>query len=193
MKINILFSAISILFLAFSSQNDKGYLDEQEARLMFDYLQDLRQKKVDRFDPLLKYVDKGSLLLNWNDTLAKVAQARAMDMAVHNYFDHIDRKGYGVNYYIAEAGYELESEWTEKKDYNFFESLEAGKENYKEIISDLIIDQGVPNKGHRKHLLGLDEWNKKNVDVGIAVYRVGSNEKATYSTYTVIIIARHKW
>lgn len=160
---------------------------------MFNYLQELRQKEVPTDDPLLKYVADDSEVLVWNDTLAAVAEARVEDLVNKNYFDHIDKKGRGVNYYIDAAGYSLEPEWTEQKDYNFFESLEAGKESYKEIIADLIIDKGIPGKGHRKHLLGLDDWNKKNVDVGIAFYRVGDGMKTEYTTYTVIIIARHRW
>jgi uncharacterized protein YkwD len=189
----VFFLSLLLILNSASTQQVVSGLDQKEARLMFDYLQQLRQKDVPSNDPLLKYVPKNAVKLIWNDTLAAVAEARATDLATRNYFDHIDRKGRGVNYYIAEAGYQLEPEWIENKDYNFFESLEAGKETYKEIIADLIIDKGVPSKGHRKHLLGLDDWNSKNTDVGIACFRVGDDMKAEYSTYTVIIIARHQW
>lgn len=168
-------------------------IDRMEAKLMFDYLQDLRQKKVDKSDSLTRYVKKKSPLLLWNDTLAIVAEARAKDLVRNNYFDHVDKKGNGVNYYIQASGYELESDWTEKKRSNYFESLQAGGDDAYEVIADLIIDEGIPSKGHRKHLLGLDDWNVKNTDIGIAYYRVGNNEKSEYSSYTVIIIARHKW
>lgn len=186
------FISIILCYAAFFNPQESG-IDREEAKLMFSYLRDLRQKDVPKSDPLLKYVPKHSPDLIWNDTLAMVAENRAMDLAKNNYFDHIDQNGFGINYHIAKAGYFLEPEWLEEKDYNFFESLEAGKENYKEIIADLIIDSGVPSKGHRKHLLGLDEWNEKNTDIGIGCYRVKETEQAEYTTYTVIIIARHHW
>lgn len=185
------FIAILLFYSALIATDESG-IDREEAQLMFSYLQDLRQKNVPKSDPLLKYVAKNSPDLVWNDTLALVAEQRARDMAENNYFGHVDKKGYGVNYHIARSGYSLEPEWLENKADNYFESLEAGKEDHKEIIADLIIDKGIPSKGHRKHLLGLDEWNKKNTDIGIGCYRV-SGMKAEYTTYTVIIIARHRW
>lgn len=187
-----LFFCITLVLSVSNAQVEKG-LDKAEAEKMFEYLQDLRQKKVPKSDANLKYVGKKKAMLHWNDTLAKVAEARALDLAKGNYFDHVDKDGYGVNYHIQVAGYNLEPEWTENKEDNFFESLEAGKDDYYSIISDLIIDKGIPSKGHRKHLLGLDDWNEKNNDIGIGMYRVGEDDSSEYSSYTVIIIARHHW
>lgn len=193
--------SIFILFLLISTTSFKlaesgflsGDIDRTEAMRMFGYLQELRQMQVAASDPLLKYVKEKKPLLIWNDTLARVAEARAKDLAKHNYFDHVDKKGRGVNYYIAESGYSLETEWTKNKKDNFFESLQAGAADGSAAIYDLIIDSGVPGKGHRKHLLGLDDWNEKNVDVGIAFYRPAPEEECLYTSYTVIIIARHRW
>jgi hypothetical protein len=190
-----------ILFLLISMTSfkvaDNGFqtsgIDRSEALIMFDYLQELRQMKGPKSDPLSKYVKEKRAILYWNDTLSLVAEARAMDMAKHNYFDHVDKKGRAVNYYIAEAGYPLEKEWTENKKDNFFESIQAGAADGRAAIYDLIIDAGVPGKGHRKHLLGLDDWNEKNVDVGIAFYRCSTEDHSFYASYTVIIIARHHW
>lgn len=187
-----------LLFIVSSfNEAESGFqlsgIDKDEAKIMFNYLQELRQMKAPKSDPLSKYVKNKKAILNWNDTLAEVAEARAMDLAKHNYFDHVDKKGRAVNYYIAESGYALEKEWTENKRDNFFESLQAGADDGRAAIMDLIIDEGVPGKGHRKHLLGLDDWNEKNVDVGIAFYRPKKEEHCMYSSYTVIIIARHHW
>jgi len=168
-------------------------IDKGEAKIMFDYLQELRQMNAPKSDLLSKYVKNKKAILYWNDTLALVAEARAKDMVKNKYFDHVDKKGRAVNYYIAESGYSLEEEWTENKRDNFFESLQAGADDGRAAIKDLIIDEGVPGKGHRKHLLGLDDWNEKNVDVGIAFYRCSAEDHSFYSSYTVIIIARHHW
>jgi uncharacterized protein YkwD len=196
MKNQSLYFSILFFFLSFSFSDLMSQtqgMDTTEAKEMFSYLQKLRQKEVDKSDPLLKYVGKNSPLLFWNDTLVKVAEARVLDLVKYNYFDHVDKKGRGVNYYIANAGYYLEPEWTENKKDNFFESLQAGAEDANAVIYDLVIDNGVPSKGHRKHLLGLDDWNVKNVDVGIAYYRKADGDRCDYITYTVIIIARHHW
>ena len=184
---------IVMLFSSFQLTHLEPGIDRVEADIMFHYLQDLRQKKTDKTDKLNRYVKKKRPLLTWNDTLAKVAEARAIDLAEKDYFDHIDPLGNGVNYYINKAGYKLEPEWLEYRSDNFFESLQAGYSESYEIIEDLIIDAGIPSKGHRKHLLGLDDWNKKNTDIGIGFYRVGDGMSAEYSAYTVIIIARHHW
>lgn len=189
----LILTLLLTVFVSYSFIAEKGHFDRNGAKEMFDYIQDLRQKNTPKSDPLNKYVKKKGILLVWNDTLAKVAEARALDLVKNNYFDHVDKKGYGVNYYINKAGYLLEKEWLKDKSNNFFESLEAGHDNPYDVVENLIIDKGVPSKGHRKHLLGLDDWNEKNYEVGIAFYKVGEDDKADYSSYTVIIIARHSW
>ena len=168
-------------------------MDRGEAKKIFNYIQDLRQGKSDKNDPLNKYVKKGRPELVWNETLAEVAEARARDLAERNYFDHVDRKGRGVNYYMDKAGYELRPEWLDRPSNNFFESLQAGSKGYKAVVTDLVIDRGVPSKGHRKHLLGLDDWNEKNTDIGVAYFVPDESMDCDFSTYTVIIIARHQW
>lgn len=128
--------------------------------------------------------------LIWNDTLASVAEAKATDMAKRNYFGHVDPDGYGINYYISKAGYTLEREWTAKPGANYFESLMAGSANGEAGIRSLIIDAQDANKGHRKHLLGLGDWNSKSHDIGIGFVR---SSGGTYRTLMCVIIARHKW
>jgi hypothetical protein len=184
----ILFLGSSFIIMDFPSG-----IDKIEAQKMFIYLQDLRQKKTPKSDKLNRYVKSKRPILHWNDTLAKVAEARVTDMALNDYFDHVDPKGNAVNYYINKAGYKLERTWLEVRSDNYFESLQAGHSNAKEVIADLIIDDGIPSKGHRKHLLGLDSWNELNTDIGIAFYRPDEDMPRMYKTYTVIIIARHKW
>jgi hypothetical protein len=197
LKKNIgLFIAMVLLQVYLDAQPDISYgVDTSQASEMFIYLQALRQKEVPHYDPMYKYVkEKDDLpLLVWNDTLALVALARARDLARNNYFDHVDKLGKGVNYYISEAGYYLPDNWLKDPANNFFESLQSGAPSGIEAIRYLIIDKGVPNHGHRKHLLGQDEWNVENIDFGAAFYRVPPEIKTDYPTFTVIIIARHKY
>ena len=194
------FKALLIFFvlqqsILFAQENIVYGIDIAEATAIFNYLQNVRQKNIAKSDPMYKYVknqDKLPLLV-WNDTLAEVARTKAKYMADHNHFDHVDLLGKGINYYISKAGYELDENWLDDPKNNYFESLQAGYSSGVGAVQYLIIDKGVPGHGHRKHLLGQDDWNFKNVDIGAAFYRVYPNSRADYSTYTVIIIARHHY
>ena len=128
--------------------------------------------------------------LVWNEALAKVAEAKAMDMAKRGYFDHISPEGYSINYYINKAGYKLDPKFLNQRTNNYFESIQAGAESGEAAMNDLILDAGVPELGHRKHLLGMDDWNSSLVDIGIGFVRTGQGAK--YRTFTSVIIAKHK-
>ena len=127
--------------------------------------------------------------LRWNDTLARVAEAKALDMATRNYFAHVDPDGYAMNYYINKAGYKLREIWLTKPTANYFESCNAGATSGQEAIKMLLIDNGVPSLGHRIHLLGLDEWSSSLLDIGIGYAH--SDGKSTYGSYTCVLIAKH--
>ena len=64
--------------------------------------------------------------LSWDTILASVAQTKANDMANRDYFAHVNPEGYGINFYINDAGYKLEKDWLDNKSGNNFESLGAG-------------------------------------------------------------------
>jgi uncharacterized protein YkwD len=126
--------------------------------------------------------------LKWNATLAQVAQTKAEDMARNNYFSHVDKKGYGMNYYINKAGYRLPDYWLKDKKNNFCESIAAGPDTPVDGIVQLINDGGVKQHdkaGHRVHLLGISDFYKDNVDIGIGW---ASSPNSTYKTYMVVII-----
>jgi uncharacterized protein YkwD len=173
---------------------DKGFsIDKKEAYNAFVYLNDVRTNP-DKYRAELK-LDKSLTIcrtkLKWNDTLARVAEARAMDMAKRNYFDHVDPDGYGVNHYISKAGYKLDPDWIKNKAENSFESIQAGIDNGKSIINNLIAKDADSNYGHRNHLLGINDWNKSLVDIGIGI--VHADSVSEYGTYVSIIIAKHHW
>ncbi len=129
--------------------------------------------------------------LRWNANLAKAAEARAMDMAQRNYFDHTDPDGYGPNYHILRAGYSLNPGWLKRKNANNFESIGANHPSAIDGMKAMIIGKNSPGLGHRKHLLGMDEWNGSLQDIGIGYVRVPSG--STYQSYLCIIIAKHDW
>jgi uncharacterized protein YkwD len=191
-KIILFFNAlIGISFLSFTLEKNIE-INKEEAKKAFEYLNQFRANPKEYGEKIklnLKKVDARPALI-WNETLAKVAEQRALDMAENNYFSHINKKGKGINILIHEAGYTLPKEWIKNKQDNFFESIHAGAKDGIEAINDLIIDKETPNFGHRKHLLGIDDskpFNSKLKDIGIGF--VTCKKGCKYISYTCIIIA----
>ena len=168
-------------------------IDKDEAQKAFDLLVDIRNNP-DKYYKELNYkkgLKPSSIQLKWNETLAKVAETKAADMARRNYFGHVDPDGYGINYFINKSGYKLVPEWIKERNLNYFESIAVNYPNGEDAVKMLIIDKNTPSLGHRKHLLGLDNWNASLTDIGIGFCRRESGSK--YKTYTCIIIAKHEW
>lgn len=126
--------------------------------------------------------------LRWNDTLARVAEAKALDMARRNYQCAVDPNGFGINYHIKQSGYELDEAWTVNPKNNFFESLQVGSLSGPEAIQALIIDKDFPSFAHRNHLLGIGQWNHTLADIGIGFVKCDVGKNASYAC---IIIAKH--
>lgn len=167
--------------------------DPVQAKQGYEYLLEVRSTPVNYYKELgyAKNIKVSGIKLIWNDTLAQVATAKAMDMAKRNYFAHVDPDGFGMNYYINKAGYKLNADWLSKKSMNYFESLVAGDYNGVDAIKTLLIDAQTPGLGHRIHLLGLNEWNGSLKDIGIGYVR--SETGSTYKTYVCVLIAKHDW
>ena len=130
--------------------------------------------------------------LTWNEILAKVAQAKAEDMANNNYFSHTDLNGYGVNYYVNKAGYEIPAKWYADKTTNYFENIAAGYSTGEATVKQLIYDKGADNAsaGHRASLLGMTDWTSNCYDIGIGF---AYNKNSKYRYYWSIIIAKHNY
>ena len=137
--------------------------------------------------PALKKIQKIHAL-TWDTTLARLAQQKAEDMANRNYFSHQDKKGRGMNYYLWKANYPLPGVFSKKVSDNGVESIVANTEGPEGFIQQLIVDQGVRNLGHRKHLLGLEHF-KENTHIGIGI---AYNPRSTYKYYCSILIAPRK-
>lgn len=164
-----------------------------DIQIAFDYLNKIRQ------NPSLYSKEIGLSLsgiparqaLRWNDTLAKVAQAKAEDMLKRNYFAHVNPDGKGINILLLEAGYQIPAEWAEPKSNNYFESLAAGNSTPKEGIIYLLKDGGQTDHkkaGHRSHLLGIDKFYSNLTDIGIGWVKGGK-----YGSYLCVIIAKKQW
>lgn len=174
-------------------QNRSITTDRGQAQEAFQLLNNIRMNPEKYAKELgITNIDKVTRTrLVWNDDLAKVAEFRAYDMANRNYFEHTTPEGLGPNYYIAKVGYKLNPKWTEKRSTNNFESIAANHRTAEDGIRAFIIGKGSPGFMHRKHVLGMDNWNGSLVDIGIGF--VHSPAGSQYKTYLCVIIAKHDW
>lgn len=124
--------------------------------------------------------------LQWDPILAAAAEEKVYDMGHENFFGHIDPQGYGMNYRVAQKGYLLPPAWTENPAANFIESIAANSMDPAHFIDQLIIDKGIPGKGHRQHLLGTSNFYSNASRIGIAI---GYERNSTYKYYCCILIA----
>lgn len=167
-------------------------IENEEVKKAYNLLNDIRKnpKSYSRIVGVdLSGIQSRDALI-WNDTLAKVAKAKAEDMVRRNYFNHVDPDGYGINYKINAAGYKLPENWYSPISKNYFESLAAGKEDGEQSIIQLINDGGEnnDNAGHRQHLLGIDNFWGNCTDIGI-----GTAKGGTFGYYWCVIIAKHNF
>ena len=168
----------------------KATLDKAEATAAFESLNNVRA------DPPAFGKEIGVDLskigprpkLRWDANLAKAAEAKALDMAQRDFFGHVDPDGFGMNVRMDRAGYRLPSAWLKPPSSNFFESIDGGADGGKDAIKVLIVDKGVPDLGHRNHLLGLTPFWADCKDAGVGFAR---NPKAKFRTYVSILIAKH--
>ncbi len=181
------------LFFSLHIQAQQIQVEQAEAQAAFNLLNQIRAHP-EQFEQALgitsiELVSRKPLV--WNNKLAKVALDRVKDMAKRNYFDHINPNGIGPNFYINREGYSLNPAWLTKKEANNFESIAANWPSAIEAIQGLIIGKNSPGFMHRKHLLGMDEWNGSLQDIGIAYIRVPAGSQ--YKSYLCVIIAKHDW
>lgn len=191
MKVISYFVPAVMLLLSFL-YNNNPFIVKEEAQQAFQLLNSIRSNPEKYYKELhlnnqLAITQK---TLRWNDTLAKVAEAKALDMAKRNYFNHVNPEGFGINYYINQSGYKLNADWLKDKKENFFESLGTGHDSGTDAIKSLIIDAYDAAKGHRDHLLGIGDWDSTLFDIGIGFVKCDGGK---YQSYTCIIIAKHNW
>lgn len=188
--ISYLVPALILLYSFFHNSNP--FTVKEEAQYAYQLLNTIRSNpekyyselKLNATLPITKTA------LHWNDTLARIAETKALDMAKRNYFGHVDSGGHGINYYIQQSGYALQEAWTKNKKDNFFESITSGAANGTEAIKTLILAEGNVSFSHRNHLLGIGDWNASLVDIGIGFVKC---DVGKYPSYTCIIIAKHNW
>lgn len=115
--------------------------------------------------------------------LTRVARERAMDMAKRDYFDHVNPDGYGPNYLVRAAGYDLPILYGDDPRVNMVESIAAGFGLH--TGQDVwVLWEG--SEVHRTHLLGRVSFMAEQERYGIGHVRV---EGSTYTNYWVFIAA----
>lgn len=165
---------------------------KQEQLKIFKRLNKIRANKNKyqlnyKIEPQL-IINKKQLVYNYN--LEKAAEAKALDMANRDYFDHINPDGFAMNFFINQAGYTLPKHYLTNINLNYFESIGAGAANGEAMLKLLIIDEGVPTYAHRNHLLGVGAFNKTLVNIGIGFVKT-NNLNNKFITYCCVLIAKH--
>ena len=119
-----------------------------------------------------------------NANLNASALFHSQEMATHNYFGHQSAvTGDWPNKMVRDHGYPLPDIFPNTS--NNLESLAAGTffSGADEPLSALIVDEGIPSLGHRKHLLGMGTFNASFREIGVGH---AFNGAATYDHYWTI-------
>jgi uncharacterized protein YkwD len=111
--------------------------------------------------------------LAFDTRLIQSARLHSQDMAASNYFGHNDLSGQNPGQRMLAAGYP----WT-----SWGESIAAGYPGPEQALYSLIIDSGVPDLGHRRHLLAIDSYFKVQQEIGIGVVLNGGGAYSNYYT-----------
>ena len=121
-----------------------------------------------------------------NNELFASSGFHAEEMAARNYFGHQSAvSGAWPNKMARDQGYVLPSTWSD--DANNIESIAAGYSTTLAALNGLLIDEGVPSLGHRRHLLGMGDFYGANREIGVGY---GYSPTATYRWYWAIHAAR---
>lgn len=189
MKVISYMVPVAMLLLSFL-YNNNPFILKDEAQQAFQLINTIRSNP-EKYYQELQLNGKLPITktpLRWNDTLARVAEAKAMDMAKRNYFGHLTPEGYGINHFINQSGYTLNGEWLKANNLSYFESISSGDESGIEAVKSLIIDNNDTNKGHRNHLLGISKWDASLYDIGIGFIK---SDGSNYKSYMCVVIAKH--
>lgn len=145
-----------------------GQLNPQEEQLarLFESDRDQRHR-VRHCDPVL----------------ARVARARALDMATRRYFSHVTPDGNGPNSQVVRAGYALPDFYSRKRKANNIEVISAGEDTPADAWRSWL-----RSRHHRRQVLGLDRFFADQTDYGVGYVDVPGSR---YGRYWVLITARH--
>jgi uncharacterized protein YkwD len=186
----ICFGLSIMLFASFRTAGDSIYTDQQQAIRAYEQVNKVRKDPnyySERYGVSLKSIPSAPALI-WNDTLAIVAQNKALDMAMKDYFGSVDKDGYGINYLINKAGYKLDPELLKHDKADNFLAYDGGSPSGEEAIKAIIVGKGNDSKDGRELLLGVGTFNAGLTEIGVGF--VHGTKETKYRTYTCVIISR---
>lgn len=146
--------------------------------------------------------------LAWNDILARVAEAKALELANETtrrkalWISHVSPNGEGINIRMLRAGYKIPADWAEPLDKNFFENIGSHWDQSpnpanigQTLINQLIYDEGAPDDraGHRTAVLGINNWNANMIDVGVGLVRIPSPNGFGYYYIMALVLGKHQF
>ncbi len=111
--------------------------------------------------------------LAFNPQMIQAARGHSQDMSARAYFDHDSPDGRDPGRRLSDAGFI----W-----FGYGESLAAGYPTPEDALRGLIIDEGVPDLGHRRHLLAIDTVFQNHTQVGVGILQGGSGPWRNYYT-----------
>jgi uncharacterized protein YkwD len=114
--------------------------------------------------------------LAFDTDLIMAARLHSLDMNTRAYFSHYTPEGVGPQTRMINAGYPAGTAWGE--------SIAAGSvyQDPAAALAGLIIDAGVPDLGHRYHLLAYGSINAMMQQVGVGIVLNGTGPYQNYYT-----------
>jgi uncharacterized protein YkwD len=113
--------------------------------------------------------------------IEQVARARARDMAVRNYFSHVNPDGVAANYLLRQAGCQLPAWWGADPTANYVESIAAGSPS-----ASVTWTAWMNSPPHEVDLLGQNSFFATETHYGVGYYY---DPNSTYQYYWVVITA----
>lgn len=104
--------------------------------------------------------------LTCNEILCQVARNKAIDMVENGYVGHVDPDGYGMNFYVRQAGYELPGMYEKHDTANNIESLGVSYYTPESVFLGL-----MNSPMHKQHIMGLISFFEDQINIGIGCYR----------------------
>ncbi len=111
--------------------------------------------------------------LAFDTRLVEAARLHSQDMNNRGFFAHTNPDGSGPGERMAAAGF-ITSAWGE--------SIAAGYPTPDDALRALIIDAGVSDLGHRRHLLAIDASFRGHSAIGVGIVQNGSGPFRHYYT-----------
>jgi hypothetical protein len=122
--------------------------------------------------------------LAFSTQLIEAARLHSQDMNNRGYFSHYTPENIDPGQRMTAAGFA----WTD-----WGESIAGGTAfpGPSDALRGLIIDAGVPDLGHRRHLLAIDSMFQNQNQVGIGIVQAGTGPLVDY--YTIDTAAAVNW